>query len=90
MKHEVRVMLSQGHGSIINVSSIFDHFGGADASVYAASKHVVEGLTQSAALKAAAFGVRVNVAAPGPIETGMLNRSSDSSSTYRRTHRALT
>jgi NAD(P)-dependent dehydrogenase (short-subunit alcohol dehydrogenase family) len=74
MKHELRVMLAQRHGSIINVSSTFGHFGGAGASVYAASKHAVEGLTQSAALEAAEFGVRVNVVAPGPIDTGMLTR----------------
>ncbi|HUN46399.1 MAG TPA: SDR family oxidoreductase, partial [Stellaceae bacterium] len=44
------------------------------ASIYTASKHAVEGLTKSAALEAAAFGVRVNAVAPGPTETGMLNR----------------
>jgi NAD(P)-dependent dehydrogenase (short-subunit alcohol dehydrogenase family) len=44
------------------------------ASVYTASKHAVEGLTKSAALEGAAFGVRVNAVAPGPVETGMLNR----------------
>src|SRR5207237_9245864 len=74
MKHELRVMLPQGHGSIVNVSSTFDRAGGAGASVYAASKHAVEGLTKAAALEAAESGVRVNVVAPGPIETGMLNR----------------
>ena len=74
MKHELRVMLAQGRGSIINVSSTFGQRGGAGAAVYAASKHAVEGLTQSAALEAAGAGVRVNVVAPGPIDTGMLTR----------------
>src|SRR6202165_3690327 len=74
MKHELRVMLAQGPGSIVNVSSTFGHAGGAGASVYVASKHAVEGLTKSAALEASGFGVRVNAVAPGPIDTGMLTR----------------
>src|SRR5467141_4213265 len=74
MKHELRVMLPQKNGSIVNVSSTFGQTGGAGASVYAASKHAVEGLTKSAALEAAGAGVRVNVVAPGPIDTGMLTR----------------
>ena len=74
MKHELRVMLAQGSGSIINVSSTFGHTGGVGASVYVASKHAVEGLTKSAALEASASGVRVNAVAPGPIDTGMLTR----------------
>ena len=74
MKHELRVMVAQGHGSIVNVSSIYGRSGAAGASVYVASKHAVEGLTKAAALEVAESGVRVNVVAPGPIETGMLNR----------------
>ena len=67
-------MLSQHSGSIVNVASCYGHEGAPGASVYAASKHAVEGLTKSAALEVAEAGVRVNAVAPGPIETGMLNR----------------
>jgi NAD(P)-dependent dehydrogenase (short-subunit alcohol dehydrogenase family) len=74
MKHEMRVMLAQRSGSIVNVSSTYGHTGAAGASIYSASKHAVEGLTKSAALEAAPSGVRVNMVAPGPIDTGMLNR----------------
>ncbi len=74
MKHEFRVMQTQRAGSIFNISSAYGHEGASGASVYAASKHAVEGLTRSAALEGAPFGVRVNAVAPGAIETGMLNR----------------
>jgi NAD(P)-dependent dehydrogenase (short-subunit alcohol dehydrogenase family) len=74
MKHELRVMQAQGSGSIVNLSSTMGHRGAPGASLYTASKHAVEGLTKSAALEAAAFGVRVNAVAPGPIDTAMLDR----------------
>ncbi|TMA91887.1 MAG: glucose 1-dehydrogenase [Deltaproteobacteria bacterium] len=74
MKHELRVMLPQGSGSIVNVSSAYGSVGAAGASVYVASKHAVEGMTKSAALEVAGSGVRVNVVAPGTTDTGMLTR----------------
>ena len=74
MKHEVRVMREQGHGSIVNISSTYGHEGAAGASVYVGSKHAVEGITKSVALEVAKAGIRVNAVAPGPTDTGMLTR----------------
>jgi len=74
LKHEMRVMQTQKSGSIVNVSSTLGHRSVPGASLYAASKHAVEGLTQTAALEGAPFGVRVNSISPGPTDTGMLTR----------------
>ncbi|MDL2406943.1 glucose 1-dehydrogenase [Rhizobium calliandrae] len=74
MKHEIRAMQEKGAGSIVNISSTYGHEGAAYASIYSASKHAVEGLTKSAALEVANSGVRVNAVAPGPTDTGMLDR----------------
>lgn len=74
LKYELPVMLGQGSGSVINLSSVAGQVGMAGASVYVASKHAVEGLTKTAALEVAAQGVRVNAVAPGPVETPMLSR----------------
>jgi NAD(P)-dependent dehydrogenase (short-subunit alcohol dehydrogenase family) len=74
LKHEMRMMLRQGAGAIVNLSSVAGQAGIAGASVYAASKHAVEGLTKCAALEGAALGVRVNAVAPGPVQTDMLDR----------------
>jgi NAD(P)-dependent dehydrogenase (short-subunit alcohol dehydrogenase family) len=74
LKHEMRVMLAQRHGSIVNLSSTMGSRGAAGASMYVASKHAVERLTKAAALEGAPVGVRVNAVAPGPVETALLNR----------------
>jgi NAD(P)-dependent dehydrogenase (short-subunit alcohol dehydrogenase family) len=74
LKHELRVMTAQGSGSIINLSSTMGSRGAAGVSMYVASKHAVEGLTKSAALEGAPYGVRVNAVAPGPVETELLSR----------------
>ena len=74
LKHELRVMQAQGAGSIVNLSSTMGERGAANASLYAASKHAVEGLTKAAGARGRRLGVRVNAVAPGPVETEMLNR----------------
>src|ERR1700675_177322 len=73
MKYEIRTMLRQGKGSIVNISSSYGKVGGPTASVYVGSKHAVEGITKSAALELAGTGVRVNIVGPGPVETRMFN-----------------
>ncbi|WP_343655926.1 glucose 1-dehydrogenase [Paraburkholderia caribensis] len=74
LKHEIRAMAAQGSGSIVNVSSTMGIRGAPRNALYVASKHAVEGLTKSAALEAAPFGIRVNAVAPGPVQTEMLDR----------------
>jgi len=88
MKHELRVMQAQGSGSIVNISSAYGKIGAAGAAVYVASKHAVEGLTKSAALENAETGIRINAVAPGPIDTGMLDRftGGEAGKTYMAGH----
>jgi NAD(P)-dependent dehydrogenase (short-subunit alcohol dehydrogenase family) len=73
MKYEIRAMLPQGKGSIVNISSAYGKVGGPNAAVYVGSKHAVEGITKSAAIELAGTGVRVNIVGPGPVETRMFN-----------------
>ncbi|ETS78671.1 hypothetical protein PFICI_08524 [Pestalotiopsis fici W106-1] len=58
-------------GCIINVSSLLAIKGGRGASVYAASKAGIVGLTRSLATEIGQFGIRVNVLLPGYIQTEM-------------------
>jgi NAD(P)-dependent dehydrogenase (short-subunit alcohol dehydrogenase family) len=84
LKHELRIMLEQGQGSIINISSFLGGRGAPGASIYSASKHAVEGLTKCAALEGAGRNVRVNAIAPGPTDTDMLSRFTGTSDNKAR------
>jgi NAD(P)-dependent dehydrogenase (short-subunit alcohol dehydrogenase family) len=74
MKHEIAAMLKTGGGAIVNTSSIAGHIGLAQSSIYAATKHAVEGLTKAVAVEFAKQGIRVNSVAPGSIDTDMVDR----------------
>jgi NAD(P)-dependent dehydrogenase (short-subunit alcohol dehydrogenase family) len=74
VKHEIRAMLPNKSGSIVNITSAFGKVGAAYATLYVASKHAVEGVTKSVAREVGKEGIRVNAVAPGPVETEMLNR----------------
>lgn len=64
-----KVMTAQGHGHIVNVSSVFGLFPFALATGYAAVKQAVVGLTLSLRPEAADLGVSVSVACPGSVKT---------------------
>src|SRR2546423_14229777 len=69
MKYELRQMLRQGGGAIVNCSSIGGVVGNPGLAAYHAAKHGVLGLTQTAALEYAARGIRINAGCPCTIKT---------------------
>jgi NAD(P)-dependent dehydrogenase (short-subunit alcohol dehydrogenase family) len=66
-----RVMLGQGSGSIVNVSSVAGLLGVSDRVAYNASKHGLVGLTRTLAAEWGGRGVRVNAVCPGWVKTEM-------------------
>lgn len=69
MKQEIPLLLENGGGSIVNMSSTAGFSAYRGGSPYVAAKHAILGLTKATALDYAQRNVRVNAVAPGPIET---------------------
>jgi NAD(P)-dependent dehydrogenase (short-subunit alcohol dehydrogenase family) len=70
MKHQIRQMLRDGGGSIVNTASNAGLRGVRRLSPYTAAKHGLVGLTKNAAVEYAEDHIRVNAVAPGTIMTG--------------------
>lgn len=75
MRAEIKIMLAQGGGSIVNTASFLSVHSMALQTAYVASKAALLGLTKNAAIEYADAGIRINAVAPGGIPTGMMAQS---------------
>jgi NAD(P)-dependent dehydrogenase (short-subunit alcohol dehydrogenase family) len=68
------IMISQGHGHIVNTASLAGLVPSPMLTAYGMTKHGVVGLSESLRMEAAAHGVRVSVVCPGVIDTPLLDK----------------
>jgi NAD(P)-dependent dehydrogenase (short-subunit alcohol dehydrogenase family) len=73
----IPVMIQQGKGSIINISSILSSFPDPNDAVYASSKSAIETLTKAMAQEFGSKGLRINCISPGYTTTELINDLTD-------------
>lgn len=73
MKHQVQAMLKQGHGHILNISSLAGLGGTPKGAAYSAAKHAVVGLTRTGAVEYGRYNVRCNAICPFFSPTDIMN-----------------
>lgn len=75
MKHTLRVMMEQGSGAIVNMSSVGGKRPSPGSAAYIVGKAGLDMLTKQAALEYVSYGIRVNAVAPGMIFTPLVEAS---------------
>ena len=73
MKHQIAVMLKQGRGHVLNISSLAGIGGTPKGAAYSAAKHAVVGLTRTAAVEYGRYNVRCNAICPFFSPTQIMN-----------------
>jgi NAD(P)-dependent dehydrogenase (short-subunit alcohol dehydrogenase family) len=75
MKYQIRQMLKNGGGAIVNLASIAGLNGIPYTGPYCATKHAVVGLTKAGAIDYATQGIRINGVAPGAAKTEIIAKA---------------
>jgi NAD(P)-dependent dehydrogenase (short-subunit alcohol dehydrogenase family) len=80
----MRIMIPQGSGSIVNISSVSSLRAGMASGAYAAAKAALNQFSLCAAMEAAPHNVRINVVAPGAVDTPGLNAATMKSAAVKK------